>query len=98
MTLLLITLLVVAVIVVAALLYRDRSYDGIERWHDDLRALRSVTGAGSQVPTDEQAWADAIGSNVRVVSTVPQPRRAPEGLSERGHIGTDVPSDQLRHR
>lgn len=78
MTLLLVTLLVVVAIIVVALLSRGPSYDGIDRWHDDLRKLRSLTDAGSQVSTDEQAWADAVGSNVRVVPTVPRPRRAVE--------------------
>lgn len=96
MTWLLIPVLVMVVILVGALLYRDAGYDGIDRWHDDLRALRSASGTGSDVSPGEEAWADAVGSNVRVVPTVPEPRRAgDDGHDE--HSDTLASFDQFRH-
>lgn len=95
MTWLLIPLMVVVACAVAVLLYRDGGYDGIKRWHDDLRALQSATGAGSEVP-GEEAWADAVGSHVRVVPTIPEPRQ-PHADEDGGHSGTSASSDQFRH-
>lgn len=96
MTWLLIPLLIVIVIMVAVLLYRDAGYDGIDRWHDDLRALRSATGTGSPVAPGETAWADAVGSNVRVVPTIPEPRRSRDGEHD-GQSGTPASPDKFRN-
>lgn len=76
MTWLVIPLLLAVALAVVLLLARDNGYDGIDRWHEDLQALRSATGTGSQVSTDDRAWEDAVSSHVRVVAEVPGPRPA----------------------